>query len=91
MLVFACRQLEISLVSYLRYVFFRTFLGGLAVLVVLLWFRIGLDVHGLVGLAVAGLGSVIVFGVIWRFFVYKNDPYVKIDWRLIRQLRVKRA
>ena len=45
------------------------------------------QVQGLAGLAAAGMTMVLVFGAIWIFFVYRDDPYVDMKTPLER-LRV---
>ena len=81
-LVRACRELETPLGVYLRYVVPRATLGALPVLALLLWFKLGLEVRSLGGLAGAGLAMVVLFGVTWVFFVYRNDPYLKLRARV---------
>jgi O-antigen/teichoic acid export membrane protein len=85
-LVQACRELQIPLGEYFRYVAPRAALGAFPVLALLLWFRLGLEVRSLVGLAGAGLAMVLLFGLTWVFFVYRNDPYVNIrgGWARLR-------
>jgi len=53
-------------------------LGALPVLALLLWFKLGLDVRGLVALTAAGLAMTLVFAVTWVWFVYRNDPYLDL-------------
>jgi len=87
----ACRELDVSVGQFLRYVVPRAVLGALPVLALLLWFKLHLDVRGLGGLAGAGLAMVLVFAVTWVFFVYRNDPYVDLrGWlpRLRARVRV---
>ncbi|OLC36573.1 MAG: hypothetical protein AUH81_07940 [Candidatus Rokubacteria bacterium 13_1_40CM_4_69_5] len=81
-LVHACRELETPVADYLRYVVPRATLGALPVLALLLWFKLGLDVRSLGGLAGAGVAMVLLFGATWIFFVYRNDPYVDVRGRL---------
>jgi hypothetical protein len=64
-------------------------LGALPALALLLWFKIALDVRGLVALAAAGVAMVGVFAATWIFFVYRNDPYLDLRASLPR-LRVWR-
>ena len=40
-------------------------LGGLPVLALLLWFKLGLEVQGIGGLVAAGVAMVLVFAVTW--------------------------
>lgn len=90
-LVLACRELETSLMEYVRYVILRTVLGALPVLTLLLWFRLGLGVHSLPGLVLAGMTMVVLFGLTWIFFVYRNDPYVDLGHGLARVMVWSRA
>jgi len=90
-LVVACRELGIGVGSYVSYVVPRAVFGALPILGVLLWFRLGAQVHGLVGLTVAGLAMVLVFGVTWTFFVYRDDPYVDLRGHLPRWRAWSRA
>ena len=78
----ACRELETPVAGYLRYVVPRATLGALPILALLLWFKLGLDVRNLGGLAGAGVAMVLLFGVTWVVFVYRNDPYVDLRGRL---------
>jgi len=48
----------------------------------LLWFKLGLDVRSLSGLAMAGLAMTALVGLMWAFFVYRHDPYVDLRARL---------
>lgn len=83
----ACGQVNLTLVDYARYVVPRAALGALPVIASLLWFRMAWQVQGLAGLAAAGMTMVLVFGAIWIFFVYRDDPYVDMKTPLER-LRV---
>ena len=74
----ACRELEVPVREFVRYVIPRATLGALPVLALLLWFKLGLDVRGLVALAGAGVAMVLAFTLVWVFFVYRNDPYVDV-------------
>ncbi len=81
-LVHACRELDTPVTQYLRYVVPRATLGALPVLALLLWFKLGLDVRSLGGLAGAGVAMMLLFSLTWVFFVYRNDPYVDVRGRL---------
>ena len=83
-LIMACRELGISLSQYVNYVVPRAALGAVPVLALLLWFRIGLRVQTITGLAAAGSAMVVLFGLTWVFFVYRNDPYVDLRGHLVR-------
>jgi len=82
--VYVCRELETPVGEYLRYVFPRAAFGAIPVLALLLWFKVGLDVRSLIGLAIAGVAAVLLFGLTWVFFVYRNDPYIDLRSRLLR-------
>jgi O-antigen/teichoic acid export membrane protein len=74
----ACRELQMPVAEYMRYVVPRAVVGALPALALLLWFKLGLDVRGMPGLAVAGVALTIVFGLTWVLFVYRNDRYVDV-------------
>jgi len=74
----ACRELDVPVGRFLRYVVPRAVLGALPVVALLLWFKLHLDVRGVTALAAAGVATVLVFTVTWVFFVYRNDPYVDV-------------
>ena len=80
----ACRELNTPVVVYLRYVMPRALLGAVPVLGLLLWFRFGLDVRTLGGLTGAGISMLMLFGLIWLFFVYRNDQYLDLRQPLAR-------
>jgi len=83
-LVLACRQLNVTVSSYLNYVVPRAALGAMPVAALLLWFKVGLDVHTIAGLIAAGSAMIVLFGLLWVFFVYRNDPYVDLRMHLDR-------
>jgi hypothetical protein len=80
----ACRELGIAPASYVQYVVPRAALGALPLLGLLLWFKVGLHVSSMSGLVAAGVAVVLLFGVTWVFFVYRDDPYVDVRTRLVR-------
>jgi O-antigen/teichoic acid export membrane protein len=90
-LVVACRELEISVATYLRYVVPRAGLGGIPPLALLLWFKLGARVQNLGGLFVAGSTMLVLFGLTWIFFVYRGDPYVDVRPQLGRLRSWSRA
>jgi O-antigen/teichoic acid export membrane protein len=82
----ACRELDTPVAAYLRYVFPRAMLGSLPALALLLWFKVGLEVRSLAGIAGAGLAMMALCAVIAVWFVYRNDPYINLraylpQWR----------
>jgi len=90
-LVLTCRELETSLLAYVRYVVLRATLGALPGLALLLWLRLGVGIHTLLALVAAGLAMVLVFGVTWVLFVYRNDPYLDLAGGLARRRVWSRA
>jgi len=84
-LVQACRELQTPVAEFLRYVVPRAVLGALPVLGLLVWCKVGLNVRGFGQLAGAGVAMTLLFGVLWVFFVYRNDPYVDLRSRLVGQ------
>lgn len=90
-LVVACRALQISVATYLSYVVPRAAIGSLPVLALLLWFKVGLQVETIQGLTAAGSAMVILFGLTWIFFVYRNDPYVDLRGHIVRLRAWSRA
>jgi O-antigen/teichoic acid export membrane protein len=90
-LAVACRQLDITLVRYIKYVVPRAVIGALPILALLLWFRLGIQVQSMSGLAVAGSAMMVLFGITWVFYVYRDDPYVDVKTPMIRLLAWSRA
>ena len=76
-LVQACRELETPVADFLVCLP-RTVLGAVPVLGLLLWFRFARrpDPPCPAG---AGVAMVLLFGLTWIFFVYRNDPYVDLS------------
>jgi O-antigen/teichoic acid export membrane protein len=87
----ACRELETPIRQYLRYVVPRATVGVVPVTAVLIWFKTDLDVRTLPELAIAGIAMVLVFGLTWVFFVYRNDPYLDLRGRMISLRGEERA
>lgn len=81
MLHLACRELQTSMWSYLKYVGGRALLGTLPGLALLLSLKYGLDVNGFFPLMLSGIAFVGLFGLTWITFVYRNDPYVDLRGR----------
>ena len=87
----ACRELDISVSSYVRYVVPRAALGAVPVLALLLWCKLGLQVESIVGLAAAGSAMLLLFGLTWILFVYRDDPLVDLRPHLVRLRTWNRA
>src|SRR2546427_13163946 len=80
----ACRELEISLPHYLRYVVPRAAVGALPDLALLLWFKLGLAGPSMTGLIAAGWTPVVVVGGGWGRLGDRTDPpvgFVPCLWR----------
>jgi O-antigen/teichoic acid export membrane protein len=90
-LIIACRELGISLSTYVKYVVPRTAAGALPILALMLWFKMRLDVQTIRGLIAAGSAMMVVFGVTWICFVYRNDRYVDLRGHLGRLRAWSRA
>jgi O-antigen/teichoic acid export membrane protein len=87
-LVEGCREVGITIPAYLRYVVPRAALGALPLFAVVLWFKLGIQVQGLMGLIAAGSATGVLFALTWVLFVYRDDPYVDLTPHLAR-LRLK--
>jgi O-antigen/teichoic acid export membrane protein len=90
-LTLACRELELPLRDYLRYVVPRSALGAAPVLAVLLVLERWFDIRTFAGLLAAGLTMLAVFAVVWIFFVYHGDRYVDLRAQLVTRLARARA
>ncbi len=84
-LVIACREVEMSIMHFIRYTFVRTTIGAIPAAIVLLWIVRELDVEKLSGLVGAGMALVMVFAGIWLVYVYRDDPYVDL-WASLRRV-----
>jgi O-antigen/teichoic acid export membrane protein len=85
-LVLACRELELPLGEYVRYVVPRAAIGAAPVLALLLVLERSFDIRGFGGLFAAGLAMVSLFALVWIFFVYRGDRYVDLRGQLAAQL-----
>jgi O-antigen/teichoic acid export membrane protein len=83
-LVVACRELGLGLTAYFAYVVPRAAVGAVPPLALLMWFKFGVQVQTLPGLAAAGMAMVALFGAVWVLFVYRGDPYVDVTPRRLR-------
>ncbi|HSL20182.1 MAG TPA: oligosaccharide flippase family protein [Vicinamibacterales bacterium] len=83
-LAITCRELHVPIGAYVTYVVPRATIGATPVLILLLWFKVGLQVETILGLAAAGAAMVVVFGLTWILYVYRGDPYVDLRPHLVR-------
>ena len=83
-LTVACRELGVGVLRFLHYVVPRAALGAVPPLALLIWFKVGMDVQNLVGLAAAGMAMLVLYAVTWVLFVYRDDPYVDLMPLLVR-------
>ncbi len=90
-LVVTCRELRVPVRAYIGYVVPRASLGALPMLALLLWFKVGLEVETMPGMAAAGVAMLVLFAVTWVFFVYRDDPYVDLRPHLGRLRAWSRA
>jgi O-antigen/teichoic acid export membrane protein len=88
-LVYACRVLGVSLLTFLRYAVLRSSLGAVPVLALLMWLRNGWGVRSLEGLMGSFLMTALVFLAVGAFFVFRNDPYLDLFGQM-RGLRLSR-
>jgi len=78
LLVLACRELGVSLSSYLGHVALRASAGALVPLALLLAVKQGLHPTGLGPLVLSGVGSLAAFALVWVFLVYRGDPHLDL-------------
>ncbi len=86
LLLLACRELGVSIASYLAYVAGRAVIGAILPLALLLLLKHGVHVSGLAPLLSSGVASVLAFALAWIFFVYRNDPYLDLRAEIARAL-----
>ncbi|HSB61493.1 MAG TPA: oligosaccharide flippase family protein [Vicinamibacteria bacterium] len=86
----ACRELGIGLSGYAQYVLPRAAIGAVPLLALLVWFKVGLEVRDLPGLVAAGSAMVLLFGLTWVLYVYRDDAYVDLRGHLSR-FRMRRS
>lgn len=91
LIVFACRELGVSLSRYASYVAPRVIIGAVPACLVLLWFKFGVEFAGIGGLITAGLAMLGAYALASIFFVYRGDPYVDLRSRLPAFTRLRRA
>jgi O-antigen/teichoic acid export membrane protein len=80
----ACREIDLPVGEWMRYVAARTALGMVALLAAAAPARPLLDGAGLGGLVVFGVLLSAVFAAVWALFVYRRDPHVDVSGFLAR-------
>jgi O-antigen/teichoic acid export membrane protein len=82
LLVLVCREIDMGVRAWARYVFGRAIVGSALLVAPLLYMKERHPPRTLVELVVIGVAYVVFFGVVWVFFVHRNDPHVDIGARL---------
>lgn len=72
----ACREVNLSIMDYFRYVYGRAALASVPVVAMLYLFRTRLDVHTFWQVALTGVAAVVLWGVLWFLFVLRGDRYL---------------
>jgi O-antigen/teichoic acid export membrane protein len=78
MIYLVCRALGISIRTYLRTTLPLAMIGGFAGLVLLGWWEFLWHPTGFFGLAIAGVLTVLVSGVLWGGLVLRHDPHLAV-------------
>jgi O-antigen/teichoic acid export membrane protein len=82
-------EVGVSTAEYLNYVVWRPLVAAIPVFALLLFFRDIANVHGFVGLALAGIASVALGGILALLFTYRGDPRVNAEGRVREALRLR--
>jgi O-antigen/teichoic acid export membrane protein len=77
----SCQLLDISVLAYLRYVYLKAALTAIPVLLFLVWAEDRFHPQSIVELALAGLCSVALGGILWVLIVLRNDQYIHINFK----------
>ncbi len=81
-LALACREVGVSMTRYTIYVVPRALIGAIPAAAVLMWFRLAIDVHSIVGLTTAGAVMVGIYTLMCLLFVCHKDPYIDLRSRV---------
>ena len=73
-----CRELDVSIKSYLSAILPLSVIGGLAGLAILGWWHYVWHPSGWVGLGLAGVLTIVVSTAIWTGLVLRHDPHVTV-------------
>lgn len=83
MLLIACKRLKVGVGEWLAYVAWKPLLSAVPMLGLLLWMKLGIGIHGIVALVLAGIAHCVFFGLLEVFWVYRKDPYFD-PWKRFR-------
>lgn len=75
MLVIACRRLQVSVFTWVRYALLKPLLAAIPLVLLLLWFKWDVRAHTFWPLMFSGLAHIGLFAVLECVFVYRNDPW----------------
>ena len=81
-----CKELDVTVFSYLKYVVAKAAIGSVVPVAFLLWCKQGLKVEGWLEVVGAGVGMVTLFGLTWIFFVYRNDEHLDLRAEIASKL-----
>ena len=81
-----CRELNVTVSSYLSYVVSRAVIGSLIPIAFLFWCKRGLEVEGWIPVLASGVGMVFLFALTWIFFVYRNDAHLDLRGEIATKL-----
>ncbi|MDE0894951.1 MAG: oligosaccharide flippase family protein [Planctomycetota bacterium] len=81
-----CRELSVTVSSYLSYVVSRAVIGSVIPIAFLFWCKRGLEVEGWIPVLASGVGMVFLFALTWIFFVYRNDAHLDLRGEIAAKL-----
>jgi len=82
-----CKHLGVGVGAWLRYVAGKAAVGMLPPLLLLLLLEHGLDVRGFPLLIGSGVVMMLVYGSVWVFWVFRDDPYLDLREELSSRLK----
>lgn len=88
---FACAEVGVGTGELAAYAFGRCLVGAIVPAAFLLGLEQWLEVSGFFPLFLAGIAFVAVFGATFVFFVFRGDPWIDLDARIIGRLRGRSA
>jgi peptidoglycan biosynthesis protein MviN/MurJ (putative lipid II flippase) len=81
----ACRELAVPAREFLGYAFGRPLLGALPAIALVLAFKQLVAIDTWTKLIAGGMLSTAALGVVWLFFVLRNDPWITLPGPLARR------